>query len=387
MPASTSSSICTPASTESKAFIAYLTDNMENSPTERGAINTSHEQLFRVLPVLHQSNVVRSIVPTRIKGPHGPVFAITMARRDPQGTFGAFLGFAAAPCANGELALTGPLRRLPGTDAVITYAYVVRGPMGDEISDLRVEVATQPMSQLHHNTRTTQQSHLVGRARGNLRVIDAPGESFGVLVSIESLDADLPPQAPPGVRRHDLHLLGTGWYPLDSGLAFLLVHHVVLDKTDLCNLPAANRVNPSFFAPPALRLLANIDATGVHMPPTVAAYAIAFRNLPSPVIELKAGVPVVTGDSAAGLRDDPAYVMHSGPGNPSPWHFTNAPDWLHGLYSSAETATARLKASKLKGTVVGVEATGGAPTAGLPFVLPADRPPPPKGEVFMCSSY
>jgi len=357
---------------------------MESYPTERGAINTSHEQLFRVLPELHQSNVVRSIVPTRIKGPHGPVFAITLVRRDPQGTFGAFLGFAAAPCANGELAFTGPLRRLPGTDAVITYAYVVRGPMADEVSDLRVEVAELPMSQRHNTGRVTRQSHLIGRARGNLRVLDAPGESFGVLASIERLDADLPAQSSPGVRRHDLHLSGTGWYPLASGLAFLLVHHVVLSEADLCSLPAASRGNPSLFAPPALRLLANIDATGAHMPPTVAAYAVAFRELPSPVVEVKGGAPVVTSDPASGLRNDPAYFMNSGPGNPSPQHFTNAPQWLHGLYGSAEAATARLKASKLKGTVVGVEATGGAPTAGLPFVLPADKPLAAKGDSFMC---
>lgn len=322
---------------------------------ESGAITSEHEQLFRHFPRLHDDGiVVRSIAPTAMAGDHGPVYALTLLRRNASGGMNPFLAFASAPCDGGDLALRSEPSALGGDDAAIRY--VTRVPIvGAPLTELQLDVSEGPLRLgALRSPRIRSRSVVVGTVAG------APG----VIGSIE-LDAALPPSAE-GIKRDDVHVFGSGWYALGAGAAYLLVHHAVYDHGDMCRVKLKAR--PA--SPPLLRLAARIDG------------ARAFTSDPSRV-----GVAYVLGigenQPPEKLAKDPEQTCRTGPTAIDDTYFLRgAPaQWLFGLFDSASAASARARAlGYASGTVYATEPPAGAAPVKEPWTIGV-RPLPRIGSI------
>jgi hypothetical protein len=344
---------------EASAFFDELVGRLQPPPLETGATRTEHEQLFRLVPLLHESGVVRSIVPIHMTAGHGRVFAVTLVSRDAQGAFHASLGLAAAPCEGGDLALLSPPVPLGGADAEIQYVYRVPLATGGPLTEVLVDVGDKAISR-GTRAKITHKSLVVGAASGEITVVAPKGASIGVVGAIDSLDAEPPPAPGTKVRLHDRHMIGSGWYRTAGGAAYLLVHQVVPEVSDLC--AEKNAVLPH--APPMLRLLARIDAKGFTTDPARVgvAYAIGIHE----------------NQPAANVYADPEKTCRGGPTSSENRFFQRGAgaQWLWGLFDSAAEAQARAKAlGYATGTLLSTEPPAASPTSAAkePWIVPAAK--------------
>jgi hypothetical protein len=352
---------------EQSRTIEYLQEMLRQPET--GAVSSDHAQLFRLFPQLQETGFVRSIVATTAKGEHGPIFAVTLDVREAKGGVSAFLGFASAPCPEGELALLSPPVPLGLPDATIDRAE--RVPFaGAALTELQIE-GGDPPSMLGGKPRRTplRRSFLVGHGSGALVVAAPKGAPYGVIGSLDALDVDLPPED--GIRRRDVHLFGSGWYTVTGGAAYLLVHHTVHDPRDLCAAKKSHQVSP-----PQLRLVARIDTQhGFTTEPARVgtAFVIAFGTNQPP--------EGLSADSSKTLRTGPTVIATEG--------FEQGPpaQWLYGLFESAEEARSRVRSMKSGWTIHATEPPPDRPAPKEPFTINARRRPPSISECALESSY
>lgn len=349
---------CRPIPATSRDFFARL-DDMRRGAAEIGAIQTHHAQLFRHLDLVEQRGVVRSIAVTRADGPHGPIYALTLAPRPGRGSSGAALAFASAPCPGGEPVLLGDPTPLGGADAVIDYVYDAPNVAGARLDDLRVRVTKAPMESFGGvHEEGIGWSFLVGPRPGGHGVLGAA-----------PLDHELEPEPASKVRRHDRHLFGTGWYPLGAAAVLVRAHHAVPDRDDRCR---AGDSRGAVHLPPRLALAARWDGRVFATEP--AALGVAY------VVGLPEGQPRDSvRDAAHALRSGPTAIT-------SRWYGPGSAAWLWGAFESEDAARAAAKAAGAGGVVLATEPSGGArPTPGAPFVV-ATKPPPP-APMLDCGGY
>ncbi len=356
LPASTAAPAvsCRPASEDTRRFLAHLQDGSARQPLDVGATSTLHQQLFRVLPSLHTTGYVRTIVPTQSKGAHGPVFALTIVPRRSDGTTeGAALAFATARCPGGEPELLGAPVPLGAPDAAIVYANRVLVGEGAPLTELVVDVADHPMEMLGAMPpKLVHQSILVGDARGGLTVTAPKGAAFGVVGIVPSLDTDELDPATKTPRARDEHMLGTGWYPLGKGAALLLVHQVMPTRETICR----TRAMPH--APAALRVIAKVDTVKGFVLEPGAAWVVGFAKSPPQAVV-----------------DDARVLLRGGPLESGRGYTKSTVQWLWGLFPSAEEARAEAQRSGAKDAMVlATEPPAGAPKPKEPFVLPSSKP-------------
>lgn len=326
---------CRPASAEEADLLKHIDESLAQSWA--GGIKPSHTQLVRWLPTLHERGVVSSILATHTKGEHGPVYALTLLVRNAAGGLDAKLGFASAPCSGGDLHLLGEPIALDLQDAVIEYAYVV--PIGGApVDDLQI-LGSKEAAQLYGpHPRQRHRDVIVGK-----------GSAGGPIEVLGSFDIEVDPPAENGLRRFDEMLLGSGWYALGDGAAFLGVHRTVTSVEDLCKPSArAARAAGKPFAPPELRILARLDPK--------SGFAVGPGTGQAFVIGIPENQPLES------LGKDGAHTLRSGLSQvPDAERDVSPAKWLFGLYESADAARAHMQALKYR--------TGNVLSAQPPSVL------------------
>jgi hypothetical protein len=345
---------CRPRDPNQTQILASLVDALRQP--EAGSYRTEQAQLFRFFPLLHEAGVVRSIAATHSTHEHGQVFALTLLVRSARGGMDAFLGFAAAPCPDGDLALLSAPVPLGAPDAIIEYT--TRVPFGaSTLTELQITAGDPPPLMGTPRVPSKFRSVVVGSSKPALRMAAPDGASFGVIGSVEGIDLELAPEA--GVRRRDAHLFGSGWYAFDGGTAYLLVHHAVHDLDDACRLNRPAR--PA--SPPQLRLLARLDAQrGFTTDPR--GVAVAY------VVGIGENQPVggVVADATHSLRIGPTSIA-------DPYFDQGGPaQWLWGLFESHAAAKEWMRSAKYAtGTVYATEPPSGTPAPKEPWTVNARR--------------
>jgi len=334
---------------------------------QRNGYRTDHEQLFRYLPRLSEHYTVRSIVQTEGNAAFGPIYAVTLlARETPVSPMRAHLGFASAPCAGGDLALLDKPTPLDADDAVISWAEplpALPAPHDAPLTEIRVMAGKGPhLDFMSHAPGDADTSFVVGAPRGKLTV--SGGATFGVLGKIDGLRKDLAPDAPGQAAHEDAALLGSGWFPVDDGVAFLSVHHTIITARDEQCGPATKKDMEKLMSPPTLTLRARLDANGLAIDDdrVGVAYVVAIpENQPTQAIY---------GDSKHRCR--------SGPQPHTRGYEEAKAQWLYGLFGSKAAATSAATALGYKtGVVYAVPARGAQTPADAPTKIAASPPLPP----------
>ena len=324
-----------------------------------GAMRDSHEQLFRHFPLLAEKGTVTSIVPTLASGANGATYAFTVLVRNASGEMDPFLGFAAAPCPNGDLATVAPLVPLHGHDAALQYAR--RIPLAAAtLTELEVDESETTVGRSKvSDGKSRRRSVVVGAPVSALTVTAPPNGSFGVLGSIDELDTPFVDPSPGAVRGIDQHISGSGWYAHGDGADYLLVHHVVHDQVELC----AKKVKVLPHSPPSLRLVARLDVKG------------GFTRDP---VRLGVAYVVGVGDNnpTEAMMNDRSHSCLIGPMAIDDRYFTRgAPaQYLFGLFDSSAAASSKVRELGYKGgTVFSTEPPRGMAAAAEPWTIPVRR--------------
>jgi hypothetical protein len=253
--------------------------------------------------------------------------------------------------------LVSPLVPLGAEDATIAYA--TRVPLAASkppLTELQVDVGEAPP--LYGSPKLTRRS-----------VVTSGPPRAGVVGSLD-VDVELPPAD--DVHRRDVHLFGSGWYARDGGgAAYLLVHHVVHDRSDLCRL---GRPRPP--SPPQLRLAARIDARGDTATFTTdrAALGVAWvvaigDNQPRESVLRDKEKTFRTGPTAL----DDAYFERGAPAQ-----------WLWGLFDTPETARSRAHAIQPGATVYATEPSGSVAEPKERWTLDVRRRTPARFDPIEC---
>ena len=331
---------CRKRSADQARLLDELIDSLRQP--EAGAYRKDHTELFRFLPTLHESGVVSSIAAIHAKDQAPPIFAVTLLVRNAQGGMDANLGFAAMPCADGDLALIAPL--LPLGTAAGAIHWSRRLPIASaSLTELEMEVSDAPVAGIGQTQPTPHTRSVVVGPKASAKV--------AVLGTVDRLDDELPPQD--GIRRSEARLFGSGWYAHRGGASYLWVHRVEYNRDDLCKLKKQQR--PA--SPPLLRLLAHVDAKSV------------FTKDPEP------GFVVALGDNQPpdGVVADKELTFRFGPTASADRYAEQGPpaQILYGIFETSDAAKARMAALRYtKASFFSTEPPAGAAPAKEPWIIP-----------------
>ncbi len=320
---------CVPAPPEAAAFLAEVTGGSRMAFDQRPIYRSDVAQLPRFLAEIHKHYMVRSIATTASVGAHGPIFVATLLGRDtPTAPMRAYLGFLGAACAGADLTLVSAPVALGAVDATLELVEPLQKlppPHDAPLTSVDVSMAPELTTGALAMSRaqfTNVVSFVVGAPAGKLTLSTGGSGTFGVLGRIDELSRDLPPLA--GVKRREVGLGGSGWYPIDGGVAFLSVHHQELERGALCQRKDASTFG---FSPPQLTLRARIDADGFTTEPARlgTAYVVAVpENQP-----------------LAAIYDDPLHRCRTGPAAAHEGYAQAKAQWLYGLFGKKEDALSR----------------------------------------------